>query len=148
MPYRSSSPDTTHEFATRLAQQIKKAPRRKHAVVLALRGDLGSGKTTFTQAFLRSFGVRSRVTSPTFVLMQRYVLRDRWFKMAYHLDGYRLRTAADFRAIGLHELLRDPKVIVLIEWPARARTLLPKKSVSVSFRHGRTEYERHISARL
>ncbi len=148
MRSRSSSPAHTHRFAADIAARLKKAPHRAHAIVLALRGDLGSGKTTFTQAFLKAFGVRGRVTSPTFVLMQRYVLRDRWFKQAYHLDGYRLRTAADFRDIGLREILRDPHAIVLIEWPARARMMLPKKNISISFRHGRTEHERHVAAQF
>jgi tRNA threonylcarbamoyladenosine biosynthesis protein TsaE len=148
MRSRSPSPAHTQAFAVEVARAIRKAPRRKHATVLALRGDLGSGKTTFTQAFLRAFGVRRRVTSATFDLMQRYPLRDRWFKTAYHLDGYRLRTAADFRALGLADILRDPHVTVLIEWPTRARTLLPKKTISISFRHGRVEQERHITARL
>jgi tRNA A37 threonylcarbamoyladenosine biosynthesis protein TsaE len=80
--------------------------------------------------------------------MQRYKLRDPWFKTAYHIDGYRLHTAADFRGIGLDTILHDPHAIVLIEWPARARSLLPRKTINVSFAHGRHEAERHIAARM
>jgi len=80
--------------------------------------------------------------------MQRYKLRHTWFKTAYHLDGYRLQSAADFRTIRLPDILRDPHAIVLIEWPARARSLLPGKIISVSFAHGKTEFERGITVRM
>lgn len=148
MRYRSTSPDHTRRIAVLVAALVKKFPPHRHAAVIALRGDLGSGKTTFTQAFLRAFGVRGHIPSPTFILMQRYPLRHRRFKAAYHIDGYRLRTRKDFRNIGLHELVADPSALLLIEWPARARSFFPAAITSVSFAHGRTEHERSLTVRI
>lgn len=149
----SRSPRTTQLAARALAQGILKKRPGKHARVVALAGELGAGKTTFAQGFLRALGVKGRIVSPTFIFVRRYALsRNRaGFRHAYHFDLYRLpagrqsvRRAADLRRAGFYEALRDPRAIVLIEWPERAGRALPKDAIRVHLKHGTDERERHM----
>lgn len=66
------SKSQTQKFARELAQTLRQAQGKKFALVIALRGDLGAGKTTFAQGFLRGLGVRSKITSPTFIIFKKY----------------------------------------------------------------------------
>ncbi|OGY98763.1 MAG: tRNA (adenosine(37)-N6)-threonylcarbamoyltransferase complex ATPase subunit type 1 TsaE [Candidatus Liptonbacteria bacterium RIFCSPHIGHO2_01_FULL_57_28] len=120
-------------------------------MVIALSGDLGAGKTTFAQGFLKALGARGKVTSPTFVLMKRFRLpargkKPRRFKRAYHIDAYRFRAPRESGALGLAEIFKDPQAVVLVEWPERLKGLLPKKKISARFKHGTAEQERVIIA--
>ncbi len=97
----------------------------KTAVVLALSGDLGSGKTTFAKAFAAELGVSpDDVTSPTFVIMKSYeiveprALMQGWMKLI-HIDAYRLETPAQAAQIGWDKLVADPSNIILVEWPEK-----------------------------
>ena len=123
---------------------------RKGAVVLALRGDLGTGKTTFAQGFLKGLGVKKRVASPTFVIIRRRALRRshsarrKVFTNIFHIDAYRLKSAAHLAALGFKEILADPGNIVLIEWAERAKKTVPKRALWLTFLHGKRENERSI----
>lgn len=119
---------------------------KKRAVAVALSGELGAGKTTFAQGFLRAAGVRSRILSPTFIFVRRYALpRNRaGFRNAYHFDLYRVRSGAELRHAGLSEALRGPRNIVLVEWPERASRMMPKDAIQVHLKHGAKERERHV----
>jgi tRNA threonylcarbamoyladenosine biosynthesis protein TsaE len=117
---------------------------RKGAVVLALKGDLGSGKTTFTQGFLRGLGIRGKAQSPTFVIFKRFALRDLPFTNVYHFDCYRIKKADELKILGIKEILENPKNIVLIEWPERIKNILPKNIRKIEFKHGKKENERLI----
>jgi tRNA threonylcarbamoyladenosine biosynthesis protein TsaE len=87
---------------------------RAHVVGLA--GELGSGKTTFVQAVARAMGVKEQLTSPTFVLAQRYHTNHPVFSHLVHIDAYRLsRDEPD--TIGFQEYLNDPSTLILVEWP-------------------------------
>ncbi len=140
----------TQRFAARLAKQIlQKGPLNSGATIVALRGDLGAGKTTFAQGFIRALGVKGRVTSPTFLLMRRYKLesqrskiRGQKFENVYHFDLYRIQRASDLQALEFNKIIADPANIVLIEWPER----LGKKrhAHTVHFKHGKNEKERII----
>lgn len=125
-----------------MAQKILARKPKKSAVVISLLGNLGSGKTTFVQGFLRAAGWGKRVTSPTFILMRRHPLRRKKFKNIYHLDAYRLRVT-DVMHLGFEDLKNDPQNIILVEWPEK---LLGKKggSIRVRFLHGDKENERVI----
>ncbi len=127
------------EFANRLAPNAK----RKNATVIALQGDLGTGKTTFTQGFLRGLGIKRRATSPTFIIMRRYKVAS-GFKNLYHFDAYRLRKATDLEALEFKIILSNPENIILIEWPERIREILSKNTVWIKFMHGKKENERII----
>jgi tRNA threonylcarbamoyladenosine biosynthesis protein TsaE len=133
-----------------LSEGIKTRQHSKTAKVIALQGDLGAGKTTFTQGFFKALGARGRVTSPTFVLMKRFSLPSRskrsGFARAYHIDAYRFRAPKESDALGLKELFQDPQAIILVEWPERLKGVVPRGATRVRFRHGEKENERVIIA--
>lgn len=85
-------------------------------VVAALSGDLGSGKTTFVQHLARHLGIEEIIQSPTFVLEKIYDVPSERFHHMVHIDAYRLE-GADDRILDLQSLVRDPHILVLIEWP-------------------------------
>jgi tRNA threonylcarbamoyladenosine biosynthesis protein TsaE len=91
-------------------------------VVLALRGDLGAGKSTLARAIARGAGVEGPVPSPTFNLLFRYSADG---KEIVHLDLYRLERDDEVWALGWAEL-PGPDELVMIEWPDRAENLLPE----------------------
>ena len=129
----------TQKFAQKLAKEL---PGR----VFALSGDLGSGKTTFTQFFLRALGVRGRITSPTFIIIKNYKLRitDYGFKKVYHIDCYRIKSPKELLALDFKEILSDPKNLLIIEWADRIRNLLPTETRWIYSEHGKKESERLI----
>jgi tRNA threonylcarbamoyladenosine biosynthesis protein TsaE len=84
--------------------------------VVALAGDLGTGKTTLVRAMCEALGVRGSVTSPTFALVHRYDGED---TAVYHVDAYRLRSPAEARDLGFDDMLGEGAPIVFVEWPER-----------------------------
>jgi tRNA threonylcarbamoyladenosine biosynthesis protein TsaE len=89
--------------------------------VVAIEGDLGAGKTTLVSGVLRSLGIDGAVRSPTYTLIEPYESRDR---QIFHLDLYRLATAAEVEGLGLRDLL-TPTALLLVEWPSRGAGQLP-----------------------
>ncbi len=132
------------ELAEELIQRRSKNGSNQAALVVTLQGDLGTGKTTFVQGFLRGLGLKKRAQSPTFIIMRRHALKRSKFKNVFHVDAYRLKSARHLAALGFREILSDPQNIVLIEWPERAKGILPASAVRVAFRHGKTEHLRTI----
>lgn len=106
--------------------------RTNTACVVGLSGDLGAGKTTFAQALARALGVRSKVTSPTFVIAQRYPIRHPVFESLVHIDAYRLMPGEE-QTIGWGQYLNDPKNLVVVEWPERLGDAFPKSALLVHF---------------
>ncbi len=101
----------------------------EHAVIL-LDGDLGSGKTTFTQGLAEGLGITQIVNSPTFTIMKKYSTPDK-NKSLYHLDLYRLQeVGSDF---DLEEYI-DGLGIVVIEWPFQVEELMPKEHLKVGIK--------------
>jgi len=96
------------------------------AKVLGLYGDLGSGKTTFTQILARELGVTETVTSPTFVIEKYYELDGtKSFKKLVHIDAYRLKSSHELKVIGWEELVKEPKTLIAIEWPEKVADIMP-----------------------
>ncbi len=100
--------------------------------IIALSGDLGAGKTAFTKAFCRHFGVNDHVTSPTFSLVNEYSFVDQSGKeqTIYHLDLYRLRSVDEALGIGIEDYLYGESYC-LIEWPDIIEELLPEDIVYI-----------------
>jgi len=123
-------------LGSELARKIfKEGPRGKGAVVLALKGDLGAGKTTLIRGFLKEAGIE-RVTSPTFVLMKRYeALKKSGFLNIYHIDAYRLKNKDDLKILGWKEIVDNFKNIILIEWPERVWKKIPKGFKKIEIEH-------------
>lgn len=128
MVITSQSEQETREFASSVAEKFKTT-----GGVIALIGDLGAGKTTFTQGFALSLGIQDKIISPTFTLMRQHHLPDT-DRMLYHLDLYRLETVNPTE-IGLTELMDNPQNIVLIEWAEKLGGKLPKEALVIIFKH-------------
>ena len=139
----SNSLKETEKIARQLARSVA-AKRGERASVIALSGNLGTGKTSFTKAFLRSLGVKETVSSPTFVLSREYVLSSGKHKKAYHIDIYRL-TEKEARVLELKKIFKEKNAIVLIEWAEKIKKLIPKRAIWIYFRHGRTKEHRLIN---
>ncbi len=100
-------------------------------LVVAIAGELGSGKTTLVQAICRGAGVLDDVTSPTFALVHEYTASR--FKV-YHLDLYRLEAPAQLTNMGWDEIV-TANALVLVEWPDRAGERLPRGVVPIELEH-------------
>ncbi len=116
---------------------LKNILRKKHlnAHVVALSGELGAGKTTFTQHLAKEFGVKRKIISPTFVLIRRYQLNKGKYKQLYHLDAYRLKSGEDLLKLGWKEIISNPEHLVLIEWPENVKKVMPKKHTRIKIVH-------------
>ena len=99
--------------------------------ILALSGDLGSGKTTLAQAICRGVGIEKDVTSPTFSLVNSYEVSG---KTLYHLDLYRIDAPSDLTNLGWDEIVNMDS-IVIVEWPERAGDRFPVQAVRVLLEH-------------
>jgi len=125
MTIRSQSERETLALAARMAK--KAAPG-----VVCLRGDLGSGKTTFVRGFLRALGHRADVPSPTFAIVNEYPgLSPR----VYHMDFYRLERESELDGIDLTGYIDDEEALTLIEWPEIALPRLPKDRLEIDIAH-------------
>ncbi len=142
----SRSAAETKVFARRTIHKLTRAGHRP--LVIALSGELGSGKTTFIQGLAAALGIRAKLQSPTFVLMKRYRLpragQGRPYRHLVHADAYRLNSSVDARRAGLSAAFGDADDIVVIEWAERIRKLVPKRAVWIRFTHGRRFSERVI----
>lgn len=113
------------KIASRFAKKLEAGS------VVALEGNLGSGKTTFIKGMALGLGLKDpdEVKSPTFVLMHVYPTRI----PLYHFDLYRLEGKNEIEGMGLDEFIYDPEAITCIEWAEKARGLLPASAYCVSF---------------
>lgn len=123
MVFQSNSDIQTKQFAETLAEKFKAGG------VIALMGDLGAGKTTFTQGFAKALGINEKVISPTFILLKQYKIASG--NILYHLDLYRLENTSDIDSLGLSEIFEDKTNIVLIEWAEKILDKLPKEAVKI-----------------
>jgi len=99
---------------------------------IALYGEMGAGKTTFTKAFCRYLGVKETTASPTFSLVNQYSYTGKNGSTAlfYHLDLYRLKNLQEALDIGIEDFLYDSNYCV-IEWPQLAEPLLPNDAAKI-----------------
>lgn len=122
-----SSPEDTQAFAASFAGETPQGS------VLALIGDLGSGKTTFTQGFAKALGITASVGSPTFKLVSEYDFES---GKLYHVDCYRLEGPDDFLNIDGESLLNNEHGVTLVEWADIILPVLPEETVFLHFSHG------------
>jgi tRNA threonylcarbamoyladenosine biosynthesis protein TsaE len=115
----SKSVEETQNIAKDVATDIIAKTRSN---VVLLEGELGGGKTTFSQGFLASCGVDKPVTSPTFVIMKSYSITDSDYKI-YHLDLYRLNQEWEVLDLGIMDMIQNPNNILLIEWASKTPNL-------------------------
>lgn len=98
------------------------------ALVVAIQGELGAGKTTLVSGVVNALGIASSARSPTYTLIEPYEAHGRHF---YHLDLYRLADPREVEALGVRDLLMADAVL-LIEWPERGVGALPDADLSIS----------------
>ncbi len=103
------------------------------AVVLALHGDLGAGKTTFVQTLAAELGIGETVTSPTFVIMKKYQTKNQRFTSLVHIDAYRLNEVDELRVLGFAEELSSKDTIICVEWAEKVADLLPATTRHLRF---------------
>ena len=129
----------TQKLAGELAKKLIKKNGAKSALVMALKGELGSGKTTFIKGFSKALGVKEKVLSPTFVLIHKHRISIKYkvsgIKYLYHIDAYRLKSEKDLLKLGVKEIFTNPGNIVLIEWADRVKKTIPKNAVWIKFEH-------------
>ena len=130
----TNSAKETQKVARLFARELLKSDvDRKNALVIALEGNLGGGKTTFAQGFARGLGIREKVLSPTFVIMRGYNRRMFHFRRFVHMDAYRISGVKELRLLGWQDILQDKNAIVLVEWADRIRRALPKEYIRIQF---------------
>ena len=118
----SKSENDTKNFAKSLAKLLE-----KHDIIV-LTGDLGSGKTKFTEGILSYFGLENEISSPTFTIVNEYQKDD---LSIYHFDVYRLEDSSEFYEIGGEEYFENG--ICLIEWGELLEDILPKDYLHITF---------------
>lgn len=102
------------------------------SVVVALEGDLGAGKTTFTQELARVLGITEVVVSPTYVLMKRYSTENELFSELIHMDAYRIEDIDELRVLHFAELLEVKDTMICIEWASNIAAALPKEYFQIN----------------
>ncbi|KND48520.1 MAG: tRNA threonylcarbamoyl adenosine modification protein YjeE [Parcubacteria bacterium C7867-005] len=108
-------------------------PKSK-ATVVALNGDLGSSKTTFSQFVGLALGVEENMPSPTFLIERIYELEDKSWKYLIHIDAYRLDSSAELLHLGWKDLIENKENLILVEWAEKIKDILPSDTTTVSFR--------------
>lgn len=137
MKIKTKSAQETQKLAENLSQKFK-----NKGGILALIGDLGAGKTTFTQGFAQGLGIKDKIISPTFVLVRQHPIMNTK-NVLYHLDLYRLDSNQEISELGINELINNNHNIVLIEWAEKINDQLPESAVKISFKR-LSENEREI----
>lgn len=149
----SNNAEESKKFAQNFAVKILlKERQRKSALalskaglVLALIGELGSGKTTFAQNFAKALGVKEKIKSPTFIIMRKHQIHPvksreagaakPLFHRVYHFDAYRIRDEKEVLNLGWQEIIKNQENIVLVEWADKIKKILPKDCVKIKFKH-------------
>jgi tRNA threonylcarbamoyladenosine biosynthesis protein TsaE len=147
MKFITKNDQQTRELGEKLAKNfVESEKNRSRAIVISLEGDLGAGKTTFTQGLAKGLGVMNWIKSPTFILMREHTVSknpESSIQKLVHIDCYRLTKPETLLDIGLKDFLNDSKNIVLIEWGERLAQCLPKNVIKIKFIHLK-ENEREV----
>jgi tRNA threonylcarbamoyladenosine biosynthesis protein TsaE len=141
-----------HKFTTTSKAQTQKlgealAKELKGGEIICLSGDLGTGKTTFTQGLLKGLDIKGPYTSPTFVIMKHYHetcnMKHETKKMLhatcsvlhdiYHIDAYRIK-AEDLLELSWKEITADKNNIVIVEWAERVKKAIPQNAIWIKFK--------------
>ncbi len=140
MKWRADNLITLEKVAEYALQESeKKSTLKKHAGVIALHGNLGAGKTTFTKSIAKLLGITATITSPTFVIQKSFEVSGDFatkygsIKKLIHIDTYRIDLQDELVKLGWHENVADANNLIVIEWPENIPDLLPKETVHVYF---------------
>ena len=143
-------------FITNNSKQTRKlgellASELREGEIICLSGELGSGKTTFSQGVLKGLGAKGPYTSPTFLVMKHYKkeipnkskITKSKIRNIYHFDMYRVGPK-DILDLGWEEIIADKNNVVIVEWAERIKSIVPKRAVWIKFGH-RGKNDREIT---
>ena len=125
MIYRVSSDVETEAIGKKLAETLTKLDIRR--AYIAMRGEMGVGKTVFTRGFVSHFG-RANVKSPTYTIVNEYKAGG---KNIYHFDLYRISDGDDLESIGYHEYV-ESDAYSIVEWSERVPEYIPTDAITVT----------------
>ena len=141
MKFSKLNIEETKLVAKNFAQSLE--PRSGEATVIALEGELGSGKTAFTQELGKFLGVVEHMQSPTFVIEKIYKLIEKPWQHLIHIDAYRLKNEEELTALGWDNLIKNESNLIVVEWASRVKNILPNSAIHIVFTHD-AEAERSI----
>jgi tRNA threonylcarbamoyladenosine biosynthesis protein TsaE len=151
----------TKKLAAKLAGELKGSK------VIGLTGNLGAGKTTFTQFLAAALGVKQTVNSPTFNIIKVYSVvslrgvpscsgrrgnlavhgiasptarNDKKIKNFIHIDAYRLASPAELMALGVEEYFNDKQTVTIIEWADKVKSILPAGALIINIKLNRKNF--------
>ena len=130
LEFTSRSPEQTRRIGMRLGSLLQTGD------VICLQGNLGAGKTTFTQGLAQGWGSLDSVSSPTFILVNQYRRADG--EKIFHLDTYRLDSTGEAEQLDLDNYLAEGALI--IEWPERLGNLIPPENLWINLEHVAEEH--------
>ncbi len=134
----STSSLQTKKLGQLLAQELSGGE------IICLSGDLGAGKTTFTQGLLKGLKIKGPYTSPTFAILKEYHQKTQnvkrmlraprsTFHDIYHIDAYRI-TSKDLLELGFADFAGQKNAVVIIEWPEKVKKIIPTNAVWITFK--------------
>ena len=118
----SNSPEETIEYAEKIGSLLNGGE------IIAYKGSMGAGKTTFTRGLCIGLGLPDEVTSPTFALVNEY----RGKITLYHFDMYRIQSADDLETTGFYDYISDDSVLA-VEWSENISEVLPQNTIYITF---------------
>jgi len=110
------------------------AQKLKGGEIIGLIGDLGAGKTVFTQGLAQALKIKQVIASPTFVIMKVYPVKHKTIKQLVHIDAYRIKSAADIVAIGAIDYFNRADTVTVIEWADNIKNILPSKTKYITIK--------------
>ncbi len=129
MKFETYSPEETFDIGMRLGKAAKKGQ------IFALDGDLGAGKTVFTQGFAKGLGITEPVTSPTFTILQSYEMGR---LPLFHFDVYRITDPDEMDEIGYEDCFFGDGV-ALVEWASQIEELMPDDTIHITIKRDPTK---------
>lgn len=127
----SHSLEETQKLAREWLASLSAPTSESGATIVGLYGNLGAGKTAFTQAVARELGIEEPTTSPTFVIEKLYETKHSFFKRLVHIDAYRLDAGRELTALDFEILVENPNNLILIEWPENVKEILPESHLKI-----------------
>ncbi len=130
--------DTAHEARAFIEALL---PESAGATLITLSGELGAGKTAFTQGVANALGITDTVNSPTFVVEKIYNIPSdesatpSRFARLVHIDAYRLQDISDLNALGFGAMMSNPGTLIIVEWPEKVVGLAEQAAVKILLEH-------------
>ena len=133
-----------NELESFVFSYLEELKKENKTIIVGLSGDLGSGKTTFSQIIAKLLGVEDVVTSPTFIIQKTYKTKDAAFSNFVHIDAYRLDEPKELITLGFTSLLKQENTLIFVEWPEKVSAVLPDNTKYIYFKF-LNEQERMIT---